>query len=226
MNIKINQRGGFGDIFFTIKIGQRLVEMGHNVYWPVVPEYAAYIAEYVISDIKWVEAPNDATLLDIGRASWLVNWENKDDIYDKVMESKYIYADRLFPGIGSYDDWCQYLKINRNFEKEAELKDKILKDINEPFALVNRHFATEHIKLDMPIRSDLREVEINKVPGFTLFDWCGIIELAEEIRIPDSSFPYIVEILNTTDKIYMYKRNEEPYVRTKPIWKKKWRFME
>lgn len=224
MNIKINQRGGFGDIFFTQKIGKRLIELGHTVYWPIVEEYEKYVNEYMVGDINWCEpAISDFVVLDIGNASWLVGWENKTDIYDKVMESKYVYANKHFD-IGDWIDWPEYLQIKRNYVKEEKLCSMLIK--NREFAVVNRHFATEHIPLDMKISSDLPEIEIQKIPGFTLFDWCGILERATEIRIPDSSFPYLVEILNTTDKLFMYKRNQEPCIRTKPIWKKNWRFME
>jgi hypothetical protein len=69
-------------------------------------------------------------------------------------------------------------------------------------------------------------IEVIKMPQYTLFDWCGMIEKATEIRLPDSSMPYIVEILKTTPYLYLYNRDGERSIRTKKLWHKKWRFVE
>jgi hypothetical protein len=225
MNIRIDQSAGFGDIFFCQKIGRRLIELGHTVYWPIFHGYS-YVSQY-IPEFRWCEPPANEGFenLNLGQASILIGWDDPSDIDDKVMESKYDYANTLYD-IGDYSDWPDYLKINRYHDKEKLLSDKVLKNVPDEFCVINRHFATECLFLEEEIKSDLPIVEINKLPGFTLFDWCGVLEKATEIRIPDSSFPYLVEMLDTTDDLYMYNRTGEPYIRTKKIWKKKWRFMD
>lgn len=225
MNIKIIQPAGFGDIFFTVKIGKRLIELGHTVYWPTIEEYS-YAKDYMVGDINWCEPPNDDfVILDLGQASHLMMYDDPNDVFEKVMDAKYEYANMLYE-IGDSSDWQDYLQIKRNYEKEEELCEIVLKDIPTEFVIANRFFATEVIPLDIIIESDLPMVDIRKIDGFTLFDWCGVFEKATEIRIPDSSFPYLVEILDTTDNLYLYNRNTEPHIRTKKIWKKNWRFVE
>lgn len=224
MNIRIIQSAGFGDIFFCQKIGKRLIELGYTVYWPIYEPYG-YVKDY-IPDFHWCEPPNDNYVdLDLGQASHLMNWEDPEDMNEKVMESKYLWANKHYD-IGDYSNWNDYFRFNRFHEKEEMVCEKVLKDIPEKFCLINRFFATECIYLETEIKSDLPMVEIRKLSGFSIFDWSKVIEKASEIRIPDSSFPYIVEVLNTTENLYLYNRSTEPHLRTKNIWTKNWEFVE
>lgn len=227
MDIMINQSAGFGDIFFCQKIAIKLMELGYKVHWNVVKEYE-YIKDYICNGIIWgveTEDKNEMYTLDIAQSTTYFKFENNQELYDNVMQSKYRLADKEF-GIGGWENWQDYIKITRNTKEEKELEGVVLKNTPKEFALICNHFATNYLTLDMEIKSDLPTVEITKLKGTPIFSWCGIIEKASEIRIPDSSFPYLVEVLDTTDKLYLYNRNNETNIRTKPIWKKKWEFVE
>jgi hypothetical protein len=224
MEITIRQSAGFGDIFFCQKIGKRLVELGHKVYWPIIPEYQ-YAEKYMNADFVWSEPGHPTTELPLEIATHNLIWRSAEEALDNIMQAKYKLANTTFD-IGGWNDWQNYLKIKRDKEREIDLFDLLSIDTGEPYCVTCRHFATNYLNLNIPINSDIHEIEIRKIPGFTLFDWCGILEEASEIRIPDSSFPYLIEILDTTDRLFMYNRNGEPHIRTKPIWRKKWTFVE
>ena len=163
MNIRINQSAGFGDIFFCQKIGKRLIELGHTVYWPIYEPYG-YVSQY-IPEINWCEPPLDSNYesLDLGQASVWLGYSNRADIDDKVMESKYAYANQKYD-IGDYIDWPDYFKFQRYVDKEKILADKILKNVPDKFCLINKHFATESLYLEEEIKSDLPMVEIRYSP--------------------------------------------------------------
>ena len=223
----IVQSAGFGDIFFCQKIAVRLMELGHTVYWPVVEEYS-YIKNHICNGIIWeISKKRERVIykLHLDSSTAYFHFRPRKSLNDNIMQTKYRYANRDFP-IGGWDDWRDYLKITRNLEEEKALEDIVLKDVSYKFSLVCNHFATNYLTLQKSMESNLPMVEITKIPGHNLFSWCGVIEKASEIRIPDSSFPYLIEILNTTDNLYLYNRNNEANIRTKPIWKKGWVFVE
>ena len=233
MDILIEQDAGFGDIFFCQKIAVKLMEQGHTVYWPVYKEYE-YIKDYIHNGVIWnvpEEKRSKIRSLNINQSTNYFKFAHGKELGFNVMQTKYRYADNQFK-TGGWEDWQDYFKINRNYKRERILENKVLEGVPEKFSLVCNHFATDYqllahrgagkaiTKAQYPI------VEITKLPNTHLFDWCGIIQKASEIRIPDSSFPYLVEILKTTDNIHMYARSHEGQVKTKPIWKKEWNFVE
>lgn len=232
MDVLIDQQAGFGDIFFCQKIATKLIEQGHTVYWRVIPEYQ-YIEEYIKNGVIW-RVPDSklssARPLILDHSTKYFNYP-RGEVSFNVMQAKYRYANQQF-GVGGFEDWQGYLKIERNYERERELENHIgLRSYSKEFSVVSHHFATDYRGLEYcgggrPISSNFPEIEIIKIKGHRLFDWCGIIEKATEIRIPDSSFPYLVEILNTTSNLYMYSRSSEHGVKTKPIWKKRWNFVD
>jgi len=224
MDVIIRQSAGLGDIFFCQKIGKKIAEAGHTVYWPIFSEYQ-YAENYIESPFLWREPDHKCTEIPLECATKYLIWRSNGECLDNIMQAKYKLANSTFQ-VGGWEDWQDYLKIKRDIDEEERLKSLVLGGSNEPYCVTCKHFATNYMELKEPIISGMREIEIKKIEGFNLFDWIGVICGAAEIRIPDSSFPYLVEILPTTDRLYMYNRSGEPHIRTKPIWKKKWNFIE
>lgn len=227
MEITIRQPAGFGDIFFCQKIAVKLMELGHTVYWPVIPEYQ-YVDQYIQNGIIWKEAGHETFELDLANATKHIDWTGRGSWKDNLMEAKYMYANQFFP-IGNNKSWWKFFNLtNRYYEKEQALCDLLLTEEHKNgFCLFNKHFATECYTIrKLKFESKYPMIEIVKIPGYNLFDWCAMLEKAKEIRIPDSSFPYLVEILETTGKLFMYNRDTETHIRTKDVWHKKWRFVE
>lgn len=227
MEITIRQPAGLGDIFFCQKIAVKLIQHRHTVYWPVIPEYQ-YIEQHIRNGIIWREPPHKTFELDLGNATRLVDWTNRGDWRQNLMEAKYMYANQHFK-VGGNKTWWQYFKIDyRDYDAEKALCDMLItEEHKDGFCLFNQHFATQCYKIrKLKFESDLPMIEVEKYPEFNLFAWCGMVEKAKEIRIPDSSLPYIVEILRTTDRLYLYNRDGERNIRTKKLWHKPWTFVE
>ncbi len=234
MEILIDQSAGFGDIFFCQKIAIKLMEFGHTVYWKVFNEYQ-YIEEYIRNGIIWQVDDNKISkirTLNLDHCTRYFTFSSGEELGHSVMQTKYRYANDQF-SVGGWEDWQNYFKIIRDYEREKVLENIVLEGVPNEFSLICNHFATDYQILaylggGSPIISEVKYpiVEIIKIPGMRLFDWCGVFEKASEIRIPDSSFPYLVEILKTTDDIHMYSRNHEGSIRTKPIWKRNWHFID
>jgi len=71
---------------------------------------------------------------------------------------------------------------------------------------------------------DLFEVRTKIIGTFTPFDWCKIIEDAEELRLVDTCFTHIVELLSVkAKKRILYSRDGNFY--TKSLWKKSWEYV-
>lgn len=227
MEVLIDQKAGFGDIFFCQKIAVKLMELGHTVYWDVIPEYQ-YIRNYIQNGIVWhidQDKLSKVRTLNLDQSTRYFSFNPRSELNNQIMQTKYRYANEQF-STGGWENWQDYIKITRNPDKEKALERRLLKDVPSKFAVTSNHFATDYRGLNKHIESKLPIVEIIKIPSVHIFSWCGIIEKASEIRIPDSSFPYLVEILNTTDNLHMYSRNAEKNIRTKPIWGKKWEFID
>ena len=63
--------------------------------------------------------------------------------------------------------------------------------------------------------------------GFTIFDWCKIIENASKISIIDTSLNYIIEKIDIkTDNLTCYcRQGEYTYNQISPLFKKPWKYL-
>tara|TARA_R110001632_G_C11360932_1_gene419299 strand:+ start:2323 stop:3717 length:1395 start_codon:yes stop_codon:yes gene_type:complete len=207
----IRQPAGIGDILFCQKIVYKLLNDGYEVWWPV-DDCAKWIRDYI-------SGPNFCSL----DSNFPLKEFYSSKEYKKVNEDIFLplqSADQYYPGLCMMDskykfiglgfsDWSKYLKFNRNTEKE----DELFKLINPPsnFTLVNKFFGSlpnqqvcKHIDID---KLD-NVVELRPIPGFTIFDWCKVFEKAAQIHTVDTSVLFILETLDTTDKLFCYSRFE------------------
>jgi hypothetical protein len=88
--------------------------------------------------------------------------------------------------------------LKRNLEKESKLIEFLKLEDNEPFNLINRNFGTppnfktnDHIN---PLNG-LKNIYMDILPGFNIFDWIRVIENAREIHTMETSLYYILEKL-------------------------------
>jgi len=153
-------------------------------------------------------------------------WQNDYGVRDEdtcmVMHSKYIMMQL------DWKNWSEGFQFNRKIDKENELYYNVLglKDDSE-YVFVNRYANTENRKnnelvfpdFDIPI------VDLQILNGFSLFDWCKVIENAKEIHTVHTSMPYLIDRLNIkAKKYYMYQGihnpNVEhiPFLNNTPVW--------
>ena len=198
----INQGAGLGDIIFCQKIAVKIKEKYNiPVVWPVIPEYL-HIKDYITNDINFVDYNSN-----FEGKEFMQNQESFDNdnvlylalncsshfTHGLIMESKYAIV-----GL-SHEDWVDYFNFKRNKDKEDYLFYNILnlKD-NEEFILVNRHYSsppnTLFQELNFPL--NVRSVEMKILEGFSVFDWCKVIEKASGIYTTDTCIILFLEKLN------------------------------
>jgi len=145
--------------------------------------------------------------------------------YSSVLEVKYDILNI------DYSDWSEYFNFERNIERENKLYYDVLKlNDNDEYEFVNNVFGTQpnSTNKNVPINDNLKQVYMRYIEGYSLFDWCKVIENAKEISIVDTSINYVIEKLNLkTDKLKLTSRFTPPnWVDIKNLFKKKWVLQE
>lgn len=125
----------------------------------------------------------------------------------KIMSSKYSML-----GL-DYSDWQDYFKFERNLDKEDELYYNVLglKDDSE-FVFINNLYNTDIRDSNLLSKEQFQMpvVELKILDGFTLFDWCKVLERAKKIYTINTSINYIIEVLDTTyDEYVIYAHDEK-----------------
>ena len=211
----IKQAAGIGDVFFCQKIGRLMLEEGYDVIWPLRPDIH-WIGEY-IKDIQFPMTTQSFPMKDIYfRASGAVIEENGAFISlatadmthndGKIMSSKYSML-----GI-DFSDWKDYFQFERNLEKENDLYYNVLglKDESE-FVFINNLYNTDikDCELLSPKNYNLPAVELRIIDGFTLFDWCKVLEKAKSVFTINTSINYLIDVLDTSYERYVIIAHNE-----------------
>jgi len=216
--VVIKQPSGLGDIFFTQKIVKFFIEKGHEVIWPInenfmwLNDYMENIFYNINSDF-----PHKDYYLNTQRAQVhetgdliFIPLEIADKLYpDKIMACKYRMVGMDF------SDWSTYFTFKRNTEKEDDLfYNKLGLTDDKEYCLVSRNYGSPPNFLKFPINynGNLKVVELDFHEGFTLFDWCKVIENASELHIIDSSINYVIDKLTLkSDKLNLYTRRRNNF---------------
>lgn len=237
----IRQPSGLGDILFLQKIAKNFISLGFNVKWPVIKPYE-YIHEYIKTDgIQFLsfDSLNDKEK-ELYKENMAIQSEEFIYIpfdrscqltgdYKNVMLSKYKLVNM------DHSDWQKSVNLVRNFTREQECVDKLNKD-NKPYVYVNRIFASppEMIMCNFSINTELNIIENSQdtINNFRIFDLLSVFENASEIHTVNTSLCYLIEILTTTEKLFMYQRkinNSNQYSTfdyVDGVFDKKWNYME
>jgi len=124
----------------------------------------------------------------------------------KIMSSKYSMV-----GL-DHSDWKDYFKFERNTQKEDELYYDVLglKDDSE-FVFINNLYNTDirDCELLSPENYDLPTVELKIIEGFTLFDWCKVLEKAKSVFTINTSINYLIDVLDTSYERYVIIAHDE-----------------
>ncbi len=210
-NALIYLPGGLGDILFMQKLAYLFIEEGYKVTWPVFHEFK-WLKDY-IPEINWVVLEDwdiERPLPDIdfpGKEYYsnktsifqtedflYYNGHGHGEEYGPEMQRKYNVVD------AEWKDWRDYIKFERNIDKEEDLFYNVLglKD-GEDYVYVNRHWQTRPTKeVYSGISSDpetygCRVVQHDIIEGFSIFDWCKVLENAKGFYMIETSLNYILE---------------------------------
>lgn len=204
-----------GDIIFICSLAQSFSKSFRQVLIPVDPDLIskAKINQY-IPFIKFIPLSeyalpaqrilpgfyyfNDHVLLNLSNTS----------IYKNHMGMKYKLTSLPI------DQWRE-LVIIRNHEKELKLSEILNITSGEKYNLVNSMFSNKKSDSFLPkIDNSYRNVLLQKIEGFNLFDWMGVIENAHTIHTVHTSLQYLIDLIpRTTNELHIYPRNEihEPH---------------
>ena len=234
----INQPAGIGDIFFLQKGIDSIISNGWNVVWPVNKHFS-YLNDYIKKDnLTFYNIEDDYPFKeDIDfKKNIPIEFIKNDNIVKYIpldhaqhingisfMKAKYALL-----GISS-EDWKNSFIFSRNENRENKLKQKYNIEDGQDFIFVNNIFASppDTIIRDMEISSNMKVIYNNGEPCH-IFDYCWIIENAKELHLVESAFCYLVEKLNTTDKLFMYSRKihgrpqHQNFDYVSHIYKKNW----
>ena len=214
MNIKFIQDAGLGDILLLEPIARQFFIDGHDVYWNTVDIYAD-IADY----IPYIHWNKEAERYD---KEYNFQYMDMSKYNCRIMESKYEYA-----GV-PFDQWKTF-NYNRDYGKEEALIKLLELDINEPYRLVHDTYATfGEFKTNISGSANIRNVWLEPIEGFSLFDWSTIIENANEIHAVSTSSLFLFEKLELANdpELCLYARHNDPELyETKYLTSKNWKFI-
>lgn len=201
----IGQFASLGDILWLIPMVRALQAEGNICLWPVNAEYVSLDKHFF--DLNFV----DKTQIDINYerrdrhdtpyGQWLpyrFASENMGRRLDRCMTSK-------------YEMYGHSWKMFRNLTWERDLKSEDalwqIVGVSGAYNFVNRLYGAQgQFQIEPVITNDLPCIEMRAIDGFTLLDWCGVIERAEEIHSANTSLLYIFEQMDLKMPIHLYSR--------------------
>lgn len=197
----IQQFAGIGDVIFCAKLITDICR-GYKVVWAVHPDY--------------VEGLNRAypmfTFIDYTK--FHIDYNNRQDIetngvrmiplrftdqllrvpFRQCMRSKYDFYKT---------DWTKWREVQpiRNKEKERELMELV--GAKGSYTLINTKFRTG---MTGGVKIPCEGIEMRQTPGFSLFDWMGVIENATDIHTVSTSIIYLMELVELKCVPHIYIR--------------------
>lgn len=119
--------------------------------------------------------------------------------YRDCMKSKFLLLNQ------DWTTWKERAMWRRDKEKEEHLAYIVGAD--KPFTLVNNNFWTIGKGRKTAIDAGGRNIiHMTAIDGFSLFDWAGVMEKADEIRSVSTSTLYMFELLDLKCPIHLYPR--------------------
>lgn len=223
----INQFQGIGDILFSMELVREWIREGHKILWPVTTAYTdinKHFPEITFIDKEIVKIDyNRKEEYEAGGGRVIpLRWAEAilGQSYKEVMRAKYsLYG----------SNWRNWRNLTWTRDRAAEEHIAKLLGIKkgEKYNLVNKRFRTDQSGVvDIKLENDLRTIEMRNIPGTTMLDWSGIIEGAEEIHTVHTAIVYVIDCLETTDKLHQYVRkpDERDFSLTDYLWRKDYHY--
>ena len=226
--VVINQPFGLGDFLFCIPIARDYIAKGYKVIWPVIPAYQnlnKHFPEITFVNKEMLKIDyerkdeyelNGMKIIPLRFSYEIINVPFRD-----CMKSKYLMFKK---------DWRRWRESTwvRDTAKEDELFYDVLKlKDGEKFNLINATFRNDLSGwVPVQVSNDYRNIELKTLEGFTLLDWCKVVENATTIHTVSTSINYILELLplKATDvHLYVRKPDERDFRNIDYLFTKKYR---
>jgi hypothetical protein len=198
--VGIIQPGRVGDVCLCFPIAKWYYDRGYNVKWPV-PTDCVSLFDY----ISYAEPIDIGMVGDFYQESLKVLKGTVDEVVDLGIgfgrdETKWLASKKPF-NVWKYLEakvpWTEKynLVIDRNFKREAELRDKILKKYHIKDGIYSIfHSDSSWCHYNWKLKID-NLIEIEKLEGYTIFDWLTLLEGAQELFLVDSCFQNLVDMM-------------------------------
>ena len=212
----IKQAAGLGDICFLQKLAtQEQEKHGYEVWWPVVPVYS-YLPQY-ITNFNYPSLEDDFPFKEAYTRCPLNSQTETDDFKiictdgadgpNGLMKAKYELANC------SWHNWQHFFSFKRNKNKENTLYYDVLnlKD-DDKYIFVNNFVGTAPDNITVvdltPPKPAHKVVYSEMFMDFSLFDWCKVMERAQELYIEGSAMAFLCEKLTlAATKLHLFSRN-------------------
>jgi len=219
----IKQPAGFGDILFCQKIAKVFQENTEykEIIWPVAPVYS-FIQEYMGDDnLHFPREDEDFPFKEVYESNSYSCLQSDQFLFIPLQTADYTlspctcHGSRRAHGHIKYNfcnvdylDWKNYLAFRRFEDRENALVKHLGLDLNEPYNLINKSCGTpprceyrENIKPD----NDYKNIYMDPIEGFSLFDWCKVFEHAQEIHTMETGVWYVLDKLGL-ENVYIYSK--------------------
>lgn len=215
MHFFVSQPIGAGDIIFTQTLVKEVAKE-NPVIWPTESYYLdAFNRAY--PQINFVDKKTiDDQLLNYkvigvknGYYILPIRWS------DTIMKVPYKYVMRA-----KYDmfnlDWKMWKRDAypaRDLKKEKRLLKELRVKENEPYNFINKNYLRNGNGVaQIEVNNGLKNVYMDYKEGYSLFDWCYLIENSTYIHSVSTSVLFLLEILALkAHEIHLYSR--KPYER-------------
>ena len=219
----IKQPAGFGDIIFCQKIAKILQEKTEykKIIWPVAPVYS-YLNEYMgDDDLYFPNETDDFPCKEVYQSGSITVLKSEEFFFIPLQSSdsmfsactchnnprahghiKYNFCDM------EYHDWKDYVAFRRFEDRECALIEHLGLNILEPYNLINKSCGTPpHCEYRNNIKpdNDYKNVYMEPIEGFSLFDWLKVCEHAKEIHTMETGLWYLLDKINL-ENVYIYSK--------------------
>ena len=222
MRIGIIQSRGMGDIVIALPIALQLREQGHEIVWPICEQFIPSVQRHV-PWIEWVPLKADPQgQFFYDRPMQLLKYTTDEQLnLMQFLSSRPQDSDPdLFP-ILKFDQY-KYAKAGFAYSTKQRLAECITRDpavedhlkrlVVKSDQYIVTHLAGSDKRLDLDF-SDAESqgyqvINIEELPGYSIFDWIPILEGAESLYLIDSCFANMVDQLNIGRDKWFIRRSK------------------
>lgn len=210
MTTYINQPAGIGDCIWAMTLVEMFRADSDRIVWPVVPQYVEGLRR-AYPRIEWRDHSKQPVPVDqpmpyqhgdmrVVPLRWCSQMMAQPD--SECMRAKYVAY-----GF-NWNIWKGQAMWERDKAKESALIERVA--LPQRFALVSDTYQTN---MDAKARiyvPHLPAIRMDAIPGFSLFDWAGVMERATEIHAVSSASLYMLEQLDLDKPLHLYPRATDP----------------
>lgn len=207
----VEQPFGIGDIIFTQSLVNDFIHEGYDIIWPVANHTVTWLLlaypkiQFIPESLIRPESiqvqadceKDGMRVLPIRYAEYLMGRP-----YKMHMVSKYELYGK------NWRAWSIYGMPQRNITRENELKKELGITNGMKYNFVQTKFGNKgQHRIHISPTNDYPNIEMRHNDGYSFFDYCGVIEGAEQIHSVSSGTLYLYELLDLKAKeIHIFNR--------------------